>query len=149
MKLADDKSIKMTLPEEKAVHGFTVRKIMMGEYITAMKGAQELPQALLDECFDNLDVNQAMNVLLSGRHEEAVGILVKLLMKAPEPLIRILCGIMRIDAEEALQSLTPSEMLDVVKAFWELNNLDDFFTGVWSAIKPRLHTLQNIGSSVG
>ncbi len=149
MDLTKDKSIKMSLPKEREVHGFTVRKVTMGEYLTALKETQELPQNLLDACFGNLDMNKAMNILLTGRQEEAVGIAVKLFMKAPEPLIRLLCEIMRIDVERALQELTPSEMLDVVKAFWELNSMNDFFTGVWSAVKPRLRALQNIGSSVG
>ena len=142
MDLTKDKSIKMSLPKEREVHGFTVRKVTMGEYLTALKETQELPQNLLD-------MNKAMNILLTGKQEEAVGIAVKLFMKAPEPLIRLLCEIMRIDPERALQELTPSEMLDVVKAFWELNSMNDFFTGVWSAVKPRLRALQNIGSSVG
>ncbi len=149
MDLTKDKSIKMSLPKERDVHGFTVRKVTMGEYLTALKETQELPQNLLDECFGNLDMNKAMNILLTGKQEEAVSVAVKLFMKAPEPLIRLLCEIMRIDPERALQELTPSEMLDVVKAFWELNSMNDFFTGVWSAVKPRLRVLQNIGSSVG
>lgn len=149
MRLANDSSIKMTLPEERELYGFTVRKVTMGEYINAMKGAQELPEELLNECFESLDVNKAMNILISGGQEEAAEIAVKLIMKAPEPLIRILCGIMRIDAERALQELTPSEMAELAAAFWELNNLDSFFTTVWSAIKPRLHTLQSIGSNGG
>lgn len=149
MKLADDKSIKMTLPEEREVHGFTVRKIRLGEYLTAMKQAQELPEALLKECFDSIDLKRAVNILFNGNQGEAAEIIVSLLVKAPEPLIRVLCEIMRLDPERVLQELTPSELTDVVKAFWELNDLNSFFGNVWGAVKPRLHTLQAIGFSGG
>lgn len=136
-----NKSIKMTLPQDKIIHGFTIRKVPMGEYIKALQDMQQIPDTLLNDYLGGLDLTDIILTFGGGDNSEILSMLANILIKSPEPLVKILCQIVRIDPEEAMQRLTPAEMVDVVKAFWELNDMTNFFKVVRGAVKKQLLAL--------
>lgn len=147
MGLFKDKSINMSIPDSEKIHGLEVKKVPIRDYLKALKKFEELPNSLMYNLFGEIDINKILAIFSTGNNEAILSAAGKLIFKAPEPVINILCEIAQIDKEQAL-SLTPKEFTDVIKAFWKLNDLSDFFRDVWGVIKKNLLT-QNTGSSAG
>lgn len=136
-----DKSTQMTMPEPKMVHGIEVKKVPVGQYIKAMKQMEDLPRVIVEECFPGKSMAEVLGMFTSADEGAVVTLLGKLLVVLPEHIVDALCSIMGLDGDIVMNNLTPKELLDVLKAYWQLNDMSDFFKGVWGLIKGKLPTL--------
>lgn len=143
-----DKSTQMSVPKAKYIHGIEVQKTPVGRYIRAMKDMEELPAVLVQQCFPGQSLDDVLHMLADADQNTMIVLLGKLLTVLPEHLVNAVCNIMDIDTEVAMNQLTPKELLDVFQAFWEMNDLSDFFASVWGILKKKLPT-QNTGSKNG
>jgi hypothetical protein len=89
-----------------------------------------------------------MALLASAEKDTVMALISRLMLILPEQVIETLCDIIGMDGKEAINKYTPKELMDIALAFWELNELSDFFGHVWGLAKTMLLT-QNIGSSAG
>ena len=144
-----DKSAAMTLPEARIVHGVEVRKVPIQQYITALQQLESLPKLLIEECFPGKKAAEALASLLSFNPEDFVGLLGRILVVAPSNMVDALCLMLGLEAETIKNEKTPNEFKDIVKAYWELNDMTDFFVDVWGLIKKKLLPTLNGGSSAG
>lgn len=135
-----DKSLKMSLPKTKTVHGVKIEKVPIGRYLTVMKEMEDLPAKLFRECFPDTSLDRLMTHLSSADKETLLKLSGQIMARAPETLIQVLCSIMGLDAVQATDTYTPAELLDIFTAFWELNDLSGFFGNVWGLLKRRLPT---------
>jgi hypothetical protein len=143
-----DKSITMSLPEERTVCGVKLRKVPVGEYIKALKKLEALPAVIAGKCFPGQSLESVMALLASAEKDTVMALISRLMLILPEQVIETLCDIIGMDGKEAINKYTPKELMDIALAFWELNELSDFFGHVWGLAKTMLLT-QNIGSSAG
>jgi len=143
-----DKSTDMTLPEVRVVHGIEIKKVPVGQYIRAMKQMEDLPRAIVEECFPGQSMADVLTMFTAVDEGVLVTLVGKLLVVLPEHLIDALCSILGLDKEIILTKLTPKELLDVIQAYWAENDMSDFFGNVWGLIKAKLPTLI-AGSSAG
>ena len=76
----------------------------------------------------------------------------KLMVTAPDLIIDLAARYIEVERETSTD-LSPVELLDVLEAWWELNDLSAFFTRVWKKIKPLLasqtQTMERHGSNAG
>ena len=148
MKLFQNKSSAMSLPKNKKVHGIEIKKVPVGKYIAAMREMEELPGIIVRELFPGKSMADILLEFSNANEEFAVALLGKLLIVLPEKLLEALCSIVDIDVNTAIEQLTPKELLDIMREFWKINELSDFFKSVSGLIKQKLPT-QNTGSSDG
>lgn len=141
------RSTARSLPKDRTVHGIPVKKLAVGQYIASMEEIQDLPQKLLDAL---LQEGGSISDITRGTGQDLIGVLLRLLGTAPDLVLDLAVTYIETD-RETLLALSPSELLDVLEAWWELNDLSDFFGRVWQKVKPMLEHYQTpkTGSSAG
>lgn len=142
----NDKSVTMSTPSVKMVHGIEIKKVPVGRYVLLMKHMEDFPMMILQQCFP--DGQSAFTSMKDMSPNDLVRLLGKLLTVLPDETITALCEILDVDKEIILNNLTPNELLEVARAFWKMNDMNDFFGFVWGLIKNKLLT-PNTGSSAG
>ncbi len=136
-----NKSTGITLPKSNIVHGIEVKKVPVGKYLSAMRELEELPGVIVNELFPGKQFNEIMKELTKMTDESLVRILTRLFIIAPEYVVNTISLILDVDKETIKNSLTPKEFCDVVKEYWALNDMTDFFGTVSGLIKAKLPAL--------
>ncbi len=136
-----NKSTGITLPKSKIVHGIEVKKVPVGKYLSAMRELEELPGVIINELFPGKQFSEIMDGLTKMTDESLIRILTRLFIIAPEYVVNTISLILDVDKEIIKNSLTPKEFCDVVKEYWALNDMTDFFGTVSGLIKAKLPAL--------
>ena len=136
-----NKSTNITLPKERVVHGIEVKKVPVGKYLSAMRELEELPGAIVNELFPGKKISDIMSELTALTEESLIRILPRLFMIAPEYVVSTISLILDVDKDVIKNTLTPKEFCDVVKEFWAMNDMTDFFETVSGLIKAKLPAL--------
>ena len=144
-----DKSSRMSIPKNKTVHGIEIKKVPVGRYITAIKEMEELPSLIVQECFPGKSLEEILAAFQLVEQAQVISMVTKLLVIAPEHIVSACCSIVGMDPSDVMERLTPKELADVMKEFWTVNDLSDFFGDVWGLLKKALPTLLSTGSSGG
>jgi hypothetical protein len=139
----------MSLPKSKTVHGVEIKKVPVGKYLSAMRELEELPGRIINSLFPGKSLDEILASFSGATDDTVINLAITLLRVAPEHAIEALAVILSLDAEVIKNNLTPKELSDVVKAFWELNDMTDFFADVSGLLKKMLPTLIANGSRSG
>lgn len=124
---------KLSLKKEVTLHGVTIRKMPNGAYFRALQTLKALPEDFIKEL--NLNENAKLSDLLDSKN---IGnLIVKLLAILPGFTIRFLSELMDVEISVLEEGLTPTETVEIVKKFWEINRLNDFF----ELVKPAIQNL--------
>ena len=141
-------SADMSLPKGKIVHGIEIKKVPVGKYLSAMRELEDLPGKIISDLFPGKSLDAIMSTFSEATDDTVINLAMTLLRVAPEHAIDALAVILSLDGDRIRNELTPKELCDVVRAFWELNDMTDFFGDVSGLIKKLLPTLTN-GSKSG
>lgn len=132
---------ELSLKKEVRLYGITIRKMPNGAYFRALQTLKDLPKNFIDML--ELDETSKLSDLLDTKN---IGnIVVKLLMLLPSFTIDFLSELMEIDRNVLEEELTPTETIEIVKKFWEINRLNDFF----EQMKPIIESLMKKTSAIG
>lgn len=135
--LRKDKSIEASLPQSHYVHGVKIKKLPIGRYLKAIAAVQNLPEIVLKGCFPGMKPEEVM-AQLNGLDEDMIYQLMGRLLKvAPEQIILLIAELIQVDFNKILNELSPKELWDILKAFWEVNDLDSFFCEAKAALKGK------------
>lgn len=148
MALFQNKSAAMSLPKSRKIHGIEIKKVPIGRYIEVMREMEDLPGIIVHELFPGKSMAEIVESFSKADEGFAISLLGKLLVVLPERLIEVICQVIGIQKETAMEKLTPGELLDIVQGFWALNDLTDFFKSVSGLVKAKLPA-QSTGSSDG
>lgn len=132
---------ELSLKKEVQLYGITVRKMPNGAYFRALQTLKNLPKNFIEML--ELDENSKLSDLLDTKN---VGnIIIKLLMVLPGFTFDFLSELMDIDRNVLEEELTPTETIEIVKKFWEINRLNDFF----EQMKPIIASLMKKTLAIG
>lgn len=129
-----DKSISMSLPQEYELHGVRIWKLPNGQYLKALQACNNLPELLLKNCFPGMKPDQVVEELKALNEDTLYQILGRLIQFVPEQFFRLLADLTGADYEHLVNKLTPKETLEVIQAFWEMNDMRDFFHQIKAAL---------------
>ncbi len=146
-----NKSLQISAPKEKNLYGVCIRKLPIAKYISFLRAAEELPQILIGKMFPDTGVNGIVEYLKGLDKDKVFDLLTRLLAVVPEELMGLLSELLDIPKERLTEdtpsSLSLAELLEIISAFWELNDMSGFFvTARRLAGKMKAAT---IGSRVG
>lgn len=148
-----DRSLKMSAPQNYTLHGVKIRKLPVAKYVQVMRTLEDLPAVLLSGVFPECKSTEDLAEFLSGLDKEKTATMfARLLTVVPEQMCRLLTGLLDIPQErlldpDAQDALSLYELVEVVEAFWKMNDMSDFFGIVRRLLgMPRA---QNSGSSAG
>lgn len=132
---------ELSLKEEVKLYGIIVRKMPNGAYFRALQTLKNLPKNFIEIL--ELDENSKLSDLLDTKN---IGnIIIKLLMVLPGFTFDFLSELMDIDRNVLEEELTPTETIEIVKKFWEINRLNDFF----EQMKPIIASLMKKTRAIG
>lgn len=124
-------SEKLSLPKTKTIHGVEIKKMPCGKYFEALQTLKDLPEDFIKELTDNGQEFKLSELLTSENMIKAV---TRLMIILPDFTFSFLSRLMDIDEDKIRNELTPKELVDVVKEFWQLNELESFFDQMKSAM---------------
>ncbi len=140
------KSIVMSMPKSKKVHGVIVKKIPLGKHLRMLEELQHLDKSILAE-LGRLKIDDLLDAIVQGKNAEIAQQIALMLAVVPTMAVKTLCNIFEIDYTYVSENLTAKEFTDVVMAFWQLNDLTDFFETAWGVVESLL--TRNTGSKNG
>lgn len=114
----------LSLNEKIKIHGVEIRKMPCGKYFEALQTLKNLPEDFIKELSDN---NQDFRLSEMLRIDNLMDLVTKLLIIAPKFLFSFLSKLLDIDEEYIENELSPTELLEICKKFWEINKLENFF----------------------
>lgn len=145
-----DKSVNMSEPEERVVHGIVVRKLPIGRYVKFLQTTNNLASFLLGDVFPGAEnVSGLIAEIMALDRAALFDVLGKLIVSVPDKVCTLAAELLDVDPD-VVCNLSPTELTDVLLAFEEKNDLSSFFTNVrslkqiMSAQKP-----VSIGSNAG
>ena len=114
------------------LHGVEIRKMPCGKYFEALQTLKDLPEDFIKELSDN---GQDFKLSEMFTVENIMNLITKLMMIAPKFLFRFLSQILDIEEVVLKEELTPTELIEVCRKFWEVNKLESFFDQVKPIVK--------------
>ena len=153
----NDKSIDMSMPPEKELYGVKIVKLTVARYIKVLNALETLPKILTDMIIpDKSGIDELLTSLAKGDKGFLERLFTGLLISAPTEICKLISALLDIPLERMLEEdsdnpLSPTELIEILMAFWEKNDMTDFFVNVRRLrmmLSARMKTA-NTGSSAG
>ena len=146
-KVFNKTSIGIARPRPRKVHGIEVRKQPVGRYFEVMERAGNIIYELIEASFPGMTPANILAYFTTITSKELREIIIRLMGTVPARLVAILRDIVGAEDQAQWERLTPNEMLEVIKAFWELNDLTDFFKNARSVLASVTKQTQQISDT--
>lgn len=114
----------LSLDEEVELYGVTIRKMPNGQYLKALNLIKKLPETFVKEVMQGKTDLKLSNMLDTENIAMLVG---TLLTSVPEFTIKFLAQLLDIKEKVLTEELSPTETIEIVQKFWEINRLESFF----------------------
>jgi len=132
-------SEKLSLPKTQVVHGVEVKKLPCGKYFEAIEVLKELPINFINELKKELKIeNEAFKLSEMLATENIMTLVAKMFVIIPDFTFKALSKLLDIEEDKIRNKLTPVELLDIIRTFYELNELESFFVQTKSAMSKIL-----------
>ena len=122
----------LSLDEEVELHGVTIRKMPNGQYLKALKLIREIPENFMKELMEGKTDMKLSDMLDTKNIATLIG---SLLTVTPSFTIKFLAQILNIKEKVLMEDLSPTETIEIVQKFWEINRLESFFVQMKSIMK--------------
>lgn len=106
------------------VHGVEIKKMPCGKYFEALQTLKNLPEDFINELSDN---GQDFKLSEMFTTENIMNLISRLLIILPNFTFTFFSKLMDIDEEKMKNELTPKELIEIIKEFWKINELESFF----------------------
>lgn len=127
----------LSLQETVKMYGVEIKKMPCGKYFEALQTLKNLPEDFIKELSDNKQ-DFRLSEMLSL--DNLINLITKLLMIAPKFLFSFLSKLLDINEKYIENELSPTELVEICKKFWEINKLESFF----AQMKPAIASLMTL-----
>ena len=127
----------LSLKETVKMYGVEIKKMPCGKYFEALQTLKDLPEDFIKELSDN---GQDFKLSEMFTVENIMNLITKLMIITPKFLFSFLSQILDVEEEKLKDELTPIEVIEICKKFWEVNKLEDFF----NQMKPVMRGITNL-----
>lgn len=117
----------ISIPLLKELHGVKIRKLPNGAYIKALNTMQNLPKVLMEACFPGVEADDIFDEIQGLNKDELLLLAGKCIQVIPEQFLKVVSNLLDIPFEKLMNELTPNETLEILEAYWQMNDLSDFF----------------------
>lgn len=116
----EEKSLKKSIN----LYGVEIKKMPCGKYFEALQTLKDLPEDFIKELSDDGEDFKLSEMFTM---ENIMNLITKLLLIAPKFLFGFLSKLLDVDKNYIENELSPTELIEICKKFWEINNLESFF----------------------
>jgi hypothetical protein len=117
----------ISIPLSKELYGVKIRKLPNGAYIKALNTVQDMPKVLLEACFPEVDANDIFEDIQNLNKDEILILAGKCIQVIPEQFLKIVSELLNIPFDKLMNELSPNETLEILEAYWQMNDLSAFF----------------------
>ena len=117
----------LSLNKSVKLYGVEIRKMPCGKYFESLQTLKELPQDFIKELSNNEEDFKLSEMFTV---ENIMNLITKLMIITPKFLFNFLSQILDIEEETLKNELSPKEVIEICKKFWEINELESFFEQV-------------------
>ena len=151
--MSKDKSLKMSLDRPKTLYGVKIEKLPVGRYLDAMRSITDPVNTILETMYPGKSMSEIMEQLSGTSPGDFRKNILNVLLAAPTAMCEIIGTVLKIPAErltgEGEDALSLNELVEVLLAFWEKNDLSDFFANGRTLIQRMTARQPATGSSDG
>ena len=122
----------LSLNKSIKLHGVEIKKMPCGKYFEALQTLKDLREDFIKELSAN---EQDFKLSEMFTVENIMNLITKLLIIAPKFLFSFFSKILEVDEEYLKNELSPTELLEICRKFWEINKLESFFEQMKSVMK--------------
>ena len=122
----------LSLNETVKMYGVEIKKMPCGKYFEALQTLKKLPEDFIKELSDN---KQDFRISEMLSLDNLINLITKLLMIAPKFLFSFLSKLLDVEENYIKNELSPTELIEICKKFWEINKLESFFDQMRPAMK--------------
>lgn len=114
----------LSLNKSVKLYGVEIRKMPCGKYFEALQTLKELPQDFIKELSNNGEDFKLSEMFTV---ENIMNLITKLIIITPKFLFNFLSQMLDVEEETLKNELSPKEVIEICKKFWEINELESFF----------------------
>lgn len=120
--------MNLSFPREKAVCGITVKKLRLGKFIELIEHLAAIPGELLEELFPGRTADGVLTLLINAESGELSDMLRRAAVVIPREIVALTANMIGVNEETLLENdeIGPTELLMLIEAFIEVNNLRNF-----------------------
>lgn len=122
-----DKSLKISAPRPYTLHGVKIYKLPIKKYIQVLKTFDDIPQIILGKAFPETDLGSIFQTLKTLDKNGLLALVGRLLATVPDEALNAISELLDIPREQ-LDEMGLNEITEILIAFWEINDMTDFFT---------------------
>lgn len=125
-------TLEISHPQPRTVHGIAVRKMPLGAYVAFLQRGGRLLPALLGKLFPDMSGAELVTRVAAQRGKALYDLLGWLLAEAPDAALEAVAELLGVPPDALLgnPAIGPAELLDVLEAWNEINDLTGFFARV-------------------
>ena len=118
----------LSLPKEKTVRGYSVRRLPLGAFLQAAQALETLPDDVLAAAYPGKSAGEALRELTRLTPETALPVLARAIAGAPSALLKAASCLTGIPEDALLTdpALGAEGLLEALTAAWEVNGLANF-----------------------
>ena len=128
---------ELSLNKSVKMYGVEIKKMPCGKYFEALQTLKNLPEDFIKELSDN---KQDFKLSEMFNLENLIDLITKLMLIAPKFLFSFLSKLLDVDESIIKDELSPTELIEICKKFWEINKLESFF----DQMKPMLEKITTL-----
>ena len=139
-------SVNLSLPQERTVRGYTIKRMPLGVYLQALKTLQDFPRDVIAQLLPEGDVGQ---LLVTLKHIDRAGLLdlaMKALAVVPEQAIGLMAKLTGIPQKKLLTdpAIGADGLAELVDAWLEVNGAENFLR----AASHAGHTVKTLAATL-
>lgn len=123
------------MPTERELYGVRIVKLPVARYIKVLNTLETLPQILASVVLPDGSEDDLLSSFAKGDKGFLERLFTGLLISAPTEICKLLSDLLAIPLERMIDEdcndpLSPSELIEILLAFWEKNDMTSFFGNV-------------------
>ncbi len=137
----------LSLANSKTMYGIKIRKLPIGKYLELTKKINILGKDLLEKGFNNKSIEEILQDLSNINKDELIKLFNGLLNTSPDLVINFMVDVLEVDKDKLINNdeIGLYELIEIIEAFIELNNLGKLIEKFKKLIKIEPMKIQNIG----
>ena len=118
----------VSMPKSKKVCGYTIKKMPIGAYVSALESLESLPSEAMDMLFPNMTLEQVLSTLKKIDSKKVGELAIRAISMLPSFFANFVSKLTDIPSEKIISdpSIGLDGLMEILNAWVEVNNIENF-----------------------
>ncbi|MBE5794682.1 MAG: hypothetical protein E7323_08400 [Clostridiales bacterium] len=142
-------AVSLSLPREKTVRGYTIRRMPIGQFLTALQTLRDLPGEALDTLLPGLTPKTMLSRIKGLTAQELKEMAVRFLTVLPGYGISLVSRLIGVEEGDLLRDemIGLDGLMEMLEAWMELNSIENFIKAAGALQVKVRKAINPVGSS--